>query len=202
MKKYSIAILLSINTLCSINCQNIYEVEIPNYLHLNYQNLYFNNHTFCSVPVIDSALNSIYSLKLEMLKELPLINGSTETSLRFIYSSNIDKIGRITIIDTIAYILSYQTVSRTIFPNGGNIKVEKDSISVKASMIMTNLDELEKQLNFWNSENYIENEVDDCPSWIIEWSQKGRYHSLYRECPSDKFFESCEILLKLCKLDD
>lgn len=202
MKKYFISILFLINTLCSINCQIVYDLKIPSTHHLNYQNLYFNNYTFCSIPPIDSALNSIYSLKLEILNELPLIHESNNTNIRFIYSSNIDKIGHITIIDTIAYILSYQTIYTTIFPNGGSIKVKKDSISVNSSLIKTNLDELEKQLNFWNSENYIETEADDCPTWTIELSDKGRYHSLHRECPSDKFLKSCEILLKLCKLDD
>ena len=185
-----------------INCQIIYDLKIPFTSSVNYHNLYFNNNSFCSISKIDSVLNSINSLKLEVLNELPLIHGSNNINVRFIYSSDIDKIGRISINDTVAYIISYQTIHKTIYPNTGIVKVKKDSISVKSSLIKTNLEELEKQLNFWNSQNYIETDADDCQTWTIEWSEKGRYHSLHRECPSDKFLESCKILLKLCRLDN
>lgn len=201
MKKYCISILFFGINLSLINCQIEYDLRIPNSLNINYQNLYFNNNSFCSNPKIDSVLNSINSLKLELLDERPLNHGSINTIVRFINSSNIDKIGRISIIDTIANIISYQTIGNTIYPNSGIIKIKKDSISVNSSLIKTNLDELEKQLNFWNSQNYVETDADDCQTWTIEWSEKGRYHSLHLECPSDRFLESCKILLKMCKLD-
>ena len=202
MKKYFISILFLIINLSLINCQIVYDLKIPNSHNVNYQNLYFYDNSFCSIPKIDSVLNSINSEKLKLLNELPLIHGSNNTIVRFINSSNIDKIGRISIIDTVANIISYKTIDNTIYPNSGIIKIKKDSISVKSSLVKTNLDELAKQLNFCDSKNYIETDADDCQTWIIEWSENGRYHSLYMECPSDKFLESCKILLKLCRLDD
>lgn len=202
MKRYYFSILFFVLNLSLINCQIVYDLKIPNTLYVNYQNLYFNNNTFCSIPKIDSVFNAINSYKLEILKEMPLIYRSNNTIIRFINSTDINKIGRISIIDSIANIISYQISDNFSESNGRILTIKKDSFSVKLSSIKANLDDFENQLNFWNSENYIDTDADDCESWVIEWSEKGRYHAISRYCPNDKFLEPCKILLKLSKLDD
>ena len=200
MKRYYFSILFFVLNLSLINCQIVYDLKVPSTLYVNYQNLYFNNNTFCSNPKIDSVLNAINSYELEILKEMPLIYGSNSTIIRFIHNGH--KIGRISIMDSIANIVSYQIADNFSESNGRILTIKKDSFSVKLSSVRANLETLENQLDFWNLSSYIETNCDDSPTWIIEWSEKGRYHVIFRDCMGDKFLESCEILLKLCKLDD
>ena len=148
MKRYYFSILFFVLNLSLINCQIVYDLKVPSTLYVNYQNLYFNNNTFCSNPKIDSVLNAINSYELEILKEMPLIYGSNSTIIRFIHNGH--KIGRISIMDSIANIVSYQIADNFSESNGRILTIKKDSFSVKLSSVRANLETLENQLDFWN----------------------------------------------------
>jgi hypothetical protein len=198
-KRFYLLLILLIFKISLIYCQITYELRLPSSLYTKNQKLYFDNYTFCSKPKIDSVINAIHSYDLEVINERPMEKGVSK--IRFINSTDSKKIGSITIIDSIASIVTYWIVDKYGSSDYVFKTIKKDSFTVNLNLIKQDLDDFKNQLDFWQMKSYIETNNDDCLVWIIECAEKDKYHAIYRECPDDRFIKISNKLLRICKLD-